>query len=55
MPAKIKTAEEGPWKFIIKGSFNVNATDYGFKPYKGLGGAVANQDQMRVNVYLRGI
>ena len=55
MPAKIKTAESGPWKLLVKGQFNVNATDYGFKPYSGLGGAVANQNTMRINVYLRGL
>ena len=54
MPAKFKTATEGAWKFLVKGQFNIKATDYGFKPYSGLGGAVANQDQMRINVYIKG-
>ena len=54
MPAKIKTAETGAWKFLVKGSFNIKSTDYGFKPYSGLGGAVANKPEMRINVYLRG-
>jgi polyisoprenoid-binding protein YceI len=55
MPAKIKTAESGAWKLLIKGSFNISSSDYGFKPYSGLGGAVANKPGMRINVYLRGI
>ena len=54
MPAKIKTADKGAWKFLVKGSFKIKSTDYGFKPYSGLGGAVANKDEMRINVYLRG-
>lgn len=54
MPAKIKTAESGAWKFLIKGAFPIKSTDYGFKPYKGLGGAVANKADMRINVYIRG-
>ena len=54
MPAKIKTADSGAWKLLIKGSFNIASTDYGFKPYSGLGGAVANKPNMRINVYLRG-
>ena len=54
MPAKFKTATEGAWKFLVKGQFNIKATDYGFKPYSGLGGAVANQNQMRINVYIKG-
>ena len=54
MPAKIKTADKGAWKFLVKGAFKIKSTDYGFKPYSGLGGAVANKDEMRINVYLRG-
>ena len=55
MPAKIRTAESGPWKFLVKGQFKIKSTDFGFKPYSGLGGAVANQDTMSINVYIRGI
>ena len=54
MPAKIKTADTGAWKFLVKGHFNIKSTDYGFEPYSGLGGAVANKPEMRINVYLRG-
>ena len=55
MPATIKTAQEGPWKLLIKGSFNISSNDFGFEPYSDLGGAVANKPDMRINVYLRGI
>ena len=53
MPAKIKTQDKGAWKFLVKGSFNIQSTDYGFKPYSGLGGAVANKPEMRINVNLK--
>lgn len=55
MPAKIKTADKGAWKFLVKGSFKVQSTDFGFEPYSGLGGAVANKPEMNINVYLRGL
>jgi polyisoprenoid-binding protein YceI len=55
MPAKIKTADKGAWKFLVKGSFKVQSTDFGFEPYSGLGGAVANKPEMSINVYLRGL
>jgi len=55
MPAKIKTADKGAWKFLVKGSFKIQTTDFGFEPYSGLGGAVANKPEMRINVYLRGL
>jgi polyisoprenoid-binding protein YceI len=54
MSAKIKTADSGGWKFLVKGSFTIASTDYGITPYSGLGGAVANKPDMRINVYLRG-
>ena len=55
MPTKIKTAEEGPWKLLIKGGFSISSTDFGFSPYSDLGGAVANKSEMKIHVYLRGI
>ena len=32
----------------IKGTFPVKATDYGFKPYSAMFGAVANKDEMKI-------
>ena len=37
----------------LKGGFTVRATDHGFKPYKALMGAVANQNKMRLSFNIR--
>ena len=36
-------------KVSLKGGFTLLASDHGFKPYKALMGAVANQDKMRLS------
>ena len=54
MPIRLKQAPNNDaWTLSIKGSFPVKATQYGFKPYSDLGGAVANQDKMIVHVKIR--
>ena len=53
MPARIKVNNEGKIKFSIKGSFPLSSTDFGFKPYSDLGGAVANKAKMKVHVNLK--
>jgi polyisoprenoid-binding protein YceI len=37
----------------IKGSFDVKATEYGFKPYSAAGGAIANKDKMKITLDLQ--
>ena len=53
MPARIKVDPEGKIKFSVKGSFPVVSTDFGFKRYSDLGGAVANKAKMKVHVSLK--
>ena len=50
LPVSVKAGES----FSIKGNFNVNATDYGFKPYSAMFGQIANEDQMNVSLDIKG-
>jgi len=38
----------------IIGNFSIKATDYGFKPYRALGGAISNKNTMKVVFGLKG-
>jgi polyisoprenoid-binding protein YceI len=41
-------------KLSMKGSFWINATDYGFKPYSAAGGSIKNKDGMEIQFDIEG-
>ena len=50
--ARIEQKKDG--SLVVKGAFAVKATDYGFRPYNAMGGAIANKNEMKIEFKVRG-